>query len=163
MNSAVGIDLLQVQSFLRIREQEGKKEVFDEVRKKWMHLLPEEWVRQLAVHYLKRMLHYPSNRFSLERKVPKGGRMGRWDLLVLDKEMQPFLLIECKSPRVLISNDTLYQAAVYNRTLKAPFLCLTNGDTTYCMHYNGQMNGYQIIQQLPEYPLSQKPFHESAG
>ena len=108
------IDLLQVQPFIKIRKKPQGNEIFDTVRKKWLILQPEEWVRQLMVLYLSKVLHFPLNHFSIEKGVSKGLKKGRWDIVIFDYSMKPFLLIECKSPNIFLSENVIYQAARRN-------------------------------------------------
>ena len=127
MSAWIDIDLLQVQSFVKIRITAEGEEIFDVVRKKWLTLQPEEWVRQLTILYLSSVLKYPLNHFSIEKGVNKGLKKGRWDVLVFDQQMKPFILIECKSPKVSLSENVVFQASIYNIDVKAPYICLTNG------------------------------------
>lgn len=153
MSVWLDIDLLQVQPFIKIRKKPQGNEIFDTVRKKWLILQPEEWVRQLMVLYLSKILHFPLNHFSIEKGVSKGLKKGRWDILIFDYSMKPFLLIECKSPNISLTDDVIYQAAVYNIELKAPYIAVTNGSNTSCFMINKANNGYNFLTDFPVYPI----------
>ena len=153
MSVWLDIDLLQVQPLIKIRKNQQGNEIFDTVRKKWLILQPEEWVRQLMVLYLSKILHFPLNHFSIEKGVSKGLKKGRWDILIFDYSMKPFLLIECKSPNISLTDDVIYQAAVYNIELKAPYIAVTNGSNTSCFMIDKANNGYNFLTDFPVYPI----------
>jgi hypothetical protein len=152
MSVWLDIDLLQVQPFIKIRKNPKGNEIFDIVRKKWLILQPEEWVRQLMVSYLSKILLFPLNHFSIEKGVSKGLKKGRWDVLIFDYSMKPFLLIECKSPNISLTEDVIFQASVYNIELKAPFIAVTNGSKTSCLMIDKENNGYTFLTGFPSYP-----------
>jgi hypothetical protein len=150
----IDVDLLQVQTLVKIRKRFEEEEIFDVVRKKWLTLQPEEWVRQLIVLYLSHILNYPLNHFSLEKALHIGLKKGRWDVVIFDYEMKPFMLIECKSPKVVLSENVIYQASIYNRDLKAPFICLTNGVNSCCMQVNLSNPNLTFLSHFPAYPTN---------
>lgn len=149
----IDIDLLRVQSLIKVRQNQQGNEIFDVVRKKWLILQPEEWVRQLTVLYLSRILDFPLNHFSIEKGVNKGLKKGRWDIVVFDYAMKPFILIECKSPQISLTEDVIYQASVYNIELKAPYIAVTNGKKTSCFMVNKENNNYTFLVDFPGYPI----------
>jgi Type I restriction enzyme R protein N terminus (HSDR_N) len=112
---------------LQTRQADGREEVWDIVRRKWIALSPEEHVRQCLVSYLIDVVKVPRGLISLEKGLKYGDRTKRYDLLVYDREGQPFVLCECKSPRVPISEETLFQASVYQSQLQGKAILLTNG------------------------------------
>lgn len=150
----IDINLLEFQSLLKIKNGAGVKEIFDVVRKKWLRLQPEEWVRQLIIMYLSGQMNYPLNHFSIEKIVQKGLRKGRWDILILGPDMKPFMLIECKAPNVAISEKVVYQACVYNKEVKAPFICLSNGLKSCCLQVNTINNNLTFLSHFPLYPYN---------
>lgn len=152
MSVCLDIDLLQVQRFIKIRKKAQGNEIFDTVRKKWLILQPEEWVRQLMVLYFSKVLHFPLNHFSIEKGVSKGLKKGRWDILIFDYSMKPFLLIECKSPNISLSEDVIYQAAVYNIEVKAPYIAVSNGSKTSCFMIDKENHGFTFLTGFPVYP-----------
>lgn len=154
MSAWIDIDLLQFQSFVKIRKTPEREEIFDFVRKKWLTLQPEEWVRQLIVLYLSSILKYPLNHFSIEKGVKKGLKKGRWDVLIFDPQMNPFILIECKSPMVPLSENVVFQASIYNMDVKAPYICLTNGSKVCCIQVNQTEHKFTFLSHLPCYPVN---------
>jgi hypothetical protein len=154
MSVWLDIDLLQVQPFIKLRKNQQRNEIFDTVRKKWLVLQPEEWVRQLMVLYLSKVLHFPLNHFSIEKGVSKGLKKGRWDVLIFDYSMKPLMLIECKSPNISLTEDVIYQAAVYNIELKAPYIAVTNGIKTSCFMKDKENNGFIFLTDFPGYSIT---------
>jgi hypothetical protein len=152
MSIWIDIDLLQVQPLIKIRTNQRGKEIFDVVRKKWLVLQPEEWVRQLMVSYLSKVLNFPLNHFSIENGVSKGMKKGRCDVLIFDYSMKPFFLIECKSPNISLTDDVIHQASVYNIKLKAPYIVITNGSNTSCFMVNQENNNFTFLSSFPNYP-----------
>jgi hypothetical protein len=106
---------------------EGIFKIFDNVRKKWLVLTPEEWVRQHVVNYLISAHNYPASLISIEKVVELNGQKKRYDLVVLTKKLKPLIIVECKAPTVELSQEVLEQAARYNLTLKVPYVLITNG------------------------------------
>lgn len=111
----------------KIKIESGKHKIFDPVRRKYLILTPEEWVRLHFIQFL--ILHkgYPGGLFRIEGSVSHHQRMGRYDVMVAGKNGKPIMLIECKAPTVKITRETLFQIARYNTQMEVPYLCLTNG------------------------------------
>lgn len=122
---------------LQIRKAGDHEEVWDQVRRKWMVLTPEEHVRQCLVAYLIDTVKVPKGLISLEKGLKYGERNKRYDLLVYDREGLPFILCECKSPRVAIDADTLFQWSIYHSQVSAKVLILTNGKVLEAMAVDG--------------------------
>lgn len=135
----------------RLREDGSTQQIYDVFRRKWLVLTPEEWVRQHAAMYLID-LGYPSGLMALEKSLVLNGMQRRADIIVYDRNGSPFLLVECKSADVKISQPTVDQAARYNLTLKVPYVFITNGLTHYCLKL-GNINNHEYIQGLPEFPV----------
>ena len=112
---------------LKIRESSSRKEVFDPVRQKWVVMTPEEHVRQVFILYLLNVKGFPLSHLSVEHAVTVNGMTQRYDLVVFDGELKPYLVVECKAPQVKLTQAVVEQAARYNSTLRAPLLCITNG------------------------------------
>jgi len=109
-------------------KHEGKKAlVFDEVRKKWIVLTPEEWVRQHFINYIITAKEFPTSLLSIEKEIELNGTKRRYDAVVFNTAMQPVLLVECKSPDVAITEQTAEQALRYNLVMGVRYLVLTNG------------------------------------
>jgi len=115
----------------RFRKSEGKEQLFDELRMKWVRLTPEEWVRQNWVRYLTTTCHYPSALIGIEKTIIVGELEKRFDLLVYNKEHLPWILIECKSPDVILDTKVIDQLLHYHQRLPAQFLMITNGLYSY--------------------------------
>jgi hypothetical protein len=110
-----------------IQMNEQKKLIFDIIRKKFIPLTPEEWVRQHCIHHL--MLYYklPLGLISIERKITFNKLTKRFDIVVFNKSGNPFILVECKAPSVALTSEVVLQAGVYNSQLDTSHIWLTNG------------------------------------
>lgn len=124
------------------------KYVFDIIRKKNILLTSEEWVRQHIIHYLLQDLAYPKGLIKVESGVKYNARTKRSDVVVYNSSGKPHILVECKAPTVKINQSTLEQVAMYNRTLKAKLMVLTNGLT----HYTFKMGAKGELINLPAIP-----------
>lgn len=132
------------------RDDEGKLRIFDSVRKKWLILTPEEWVRQHMIHYLIQVLNYPEGLMQIEARLLLNGRPRRFDILIRDYSLNPYLLIECKAPSVDIGPDAYLQAAAYQSKLNARYVVLTNGLRHYCF-CPGEDGSPEYMYEMPEY------------
>lgn len=134
---------------IRTKKEEGNQYVFDIIRKKYLILTPEEWVRQNFIHLLITKLDYPKSLIKLEFPITyfKSGK--RSDILVLKRDLTPFMLIECKAHYIKLSESTLTQASIYNKVLKADFLAVTNGMNHHIWSFNG--SAYNSLDQFPSY------------
>ena len=112
---------------LKIRESGSRKEVFDPVRQKWVVMTPEEQVRQVLILYLLNIKQLPLSHLSVEHAVTVNGMTQRYDLVVFDDALQPYMVVECKAPHVKLTQKVVEQAGRYNSILRAPLLCVTNG------------------------------------
>jgi hypothetical protein len=125
--------------------------IYDPVRKKYIVLTPEEWVRQHVINYLVEHLGYPASRIAVEKQLNYNGLKRRFDVLVYDKHLKPYLIVECKAPDVPITQATFNQIAMYNKVVQAHILFVTNGNTHYCSIFNSQNLSYEFIHQIPTY------------
>ncbi len=132
-----------------IREEEGVTYIFDVIRKKWLQLSPEEWVRQHVVHLLVDHLKYPRSLFKVESGLHYNRLQKRTDLIVYDQEGKPYLLVECKAPDIKITQKTIEQATMYNHTLKAPYVAVTNGSGLFCFAIDHEEKKYEQMKLLP--------------
>jgi hypothetical protein len=114
----------------RFREEKGVKQLFDPVRKKYVSLTPEEWVRQHVLHYLLAQ-GYPAALIAIERGIDVNGSQKRFDVVVYDRESKPLIIVECKAQNEAINQNVLMQIATYNLALKAQYFWLTNGEENY--------------------------------
>jgi predicted type IV restriction endonuclease len=115
-----------------IRKEGGKVYIFDIIRKKYVVLTPEEWVRQHMIHYLIESLHYPKSLFRIEGSLTFNKLQKRSDILIYDRAGLPWMLIECKAPTIKLSQKTFNQVAVYNMTIGAQYLVVSNGRVHFC-------------------------------
>jgi hypothetical protein len=139
---------------LRLRQNGQKVEVFDIIRKKYVLLTEEEWVRQNFVHYLIGGLGYPKALISLENGLKYNQMSKRSDIVVYARDGSCFMVIECKSPIVKIDQDVFHQAACYNAVLKATFLVTTNGLTHYCCRIDSLEKTAVFQSELPVFGIS---------
>jgi type I site-specific restriction endonuclease len=110
-----------------IQEQEQKKVIFDPIRKKFIPLSPEEWVRQHCICHLVQRFNLPIGLIAVEREIQVHGLRKRFDIVVFAQNTKPIILIECKAPEVALTRNTLIQAATYNNKLDSQFVWITNG------------------------------------
>ena len=142
------INLLDYQSALTIKQVEGVAHVKCLIRLKYIVLTPEEFVRQLLVLYLVKNKHYSKNQIAIEKAYKINGLLKRVDLLILDSFGNPFLLIECKEPKVRLDNKVMEQVLIYNKTVKSPFLCICNGLITSVFSQKNDM-----INKIKYFPI----------
>lgn len=117
---------------IKLKHQPEKSWVFDSIRKKWLVLTPEEWVRQHLINYLINYKEFPPSLISLESGLKYHVLSKRSDVLVYSPEGAPVMIVECKAPSVAISQKVLEQISVYNTSVKAKYLCVTNGLKHFC-------------------------------
>ncbi|MEJ2005577.1 MAG: type I restriction enzyme HsdR N-terminal domain-containing protein [Cyclobacteriaceae bacterium] len=116
-----------------VRKNSGRLEIYDAIRRKYLVLTPEEWVRQHMVHYLHQHCGYPLSLMNVEGGLTYNKRQKRSDILVYDRAGQPSVLVECKSYKMKkMGDEVLFQAAAYNRELKATWIVITYGWGYYC-------------------------------
>ena len=120
---------------LKLQKKETKIQVFCLNRKKWINLTPEEWVRQHVMGYLIHSVHIPASRIAVEKSFQYHDRKKRWDIVSYDGQGQPEILVECKAPEVLLTEETLHQISTYQHVVKARKLILTNGND--CLVFDG--------------------------
>jgi hypothetical protein len=129
-------------------------EIWDELRRKYVVLTPEEWVRQHVAQYLMTHLGYPRGLLSLERGHRYNQRRKRTDLVALGPDGRPLLLVECKRPTVAITAAVAQQAATYNQTMRAPYLLLSNGLVHYCWHVDFERGVNERLADIPAYAMA---------
>ncbi len=111
----------------KLTKIEDKPYIFDSIRRKYVALTPEEWVRQHILNWLTVECQYPKSLIKSESGLQVNRLSKRTDIIVYDRTAKPFILVECKAPHILLSDGTFGQATNYNKTLNAPFLLLSNG------------------------------------
>ena len=135
----------------RFKSSENKQQIFDIIRKKFVSLQPEEWVRQHVIHFLSIDKKYPKSLINVEKTLSLNGLRKRYDIVVFNKDGSIHILVECKSPNIIISQDVFDQIARYNLKLKAEYLMVTNGfDHFYC-NMNYEEEKYSFLRQIPDF------------
>lgn len=137
----------------RFKNNENKLSIFDEIRKKFIILTPEEWVRQHVVQFLLEEKKYPKSLINVEKVLMVNGLRKRYDVVVFNPNGTIFILIECKAPEVKISQAVFDQIARYNMTLEADFLMVTNGLNHYFCQIDFENEKYEFLRELPDYEV----------
>lgn len=136
---------------LHTQWQEDKPYVFDPLRRKWLVLTPEEWVRQHVIGYLLGA-GYPPGLCRIEGGLKIGPMPKRADILVLDRQGRNFLVAECKAPHIPLNEQVLHQVLRYNLSLRAPFVLLSNGLQTLHLHLRPESGQIENLEKLPVFP-----------
>jgi hypothetical protein len=139
--------------FFQWKETEKGTLLFDSIRKKWLVLTPEEWVRQNFIRYLIEEKKYPPSLLSIESGLIYNRLQKRSDIRVYDRKGKVWMIVECKEPNVKISQKVFNQVALYNSATntKANYLAVTNGLKHYCCVYQPSLNEYKLINTFPDY------------
>ena len=134
-----------------LREIDGHREILDPLRRKYVRLTPEEWVRQHLVRYLTSELGYPRGLTAVEKGIDLHGKLFRADIIVYDNQGRAVLMAECKEPDVAIRQETFDQIAVYNRVVQARCLLVSNGLDHYCYAIDREREEYRFLDRVPRY------------
>lgn len=145
------LDLSSSSDQLQIRKEGDKTFIYDIVRKKYVIIQPEEFVRQLLVLQLINKFDYPLNKFSVESGIKVNTLQKRYDILIFDRALHPIMMIECKAAHVKIDKSVFEQAAFYNMTLKVPFILMSNGLNTVCCKLNYEEKRLEYLSEIPKY------------
>ena len=131
----------------RLKKENDVEFIFDSIRKQWLVLNEEEWVRQNFVQYLIQALRYPAAFIAIEKEIMLGELKKRFDILVYDKDHKPWMMIECKATAINLNDATLHQVLRYNISVPVAFLIITNGHYTF----GWERSGFELklIQQMP--------------
>jgi len=132
----------------RMKKENGKQYIFDSIRKGWLLLTEEEWVRQNFVNYLTTQLNYPTSIIALEKEILLNDLKKRFDILIYDREHKPWMLIECKEPKVNLSEDVLQQVLRYNISVPVKYIVITNGNTTVGWKRENEL---KLLNEMPEW------------
>jgi hypothetical protein len=135
----------------RIRQQHGKQMIFDPLRRKYVVLTPEEWVRQNFVRYLIREKGYPQSLIAVESSIKIGRMNKRADVVVYDNLARPLAIVECKAPEIAVDDDVFDQIIRYNMALHVRYIMLTNGLQHYCCLLNYDDNSCLFLENIPDY------------
>ena len=133
---------------VNVRQREGLNEVFDVIRKKWLLLSPEEWVRQNIIQFLLQK-NYPASLIAIEKEIKSGELSRRCDVVVYSRDVKPFMIIECKEMNVSLSEKTLSQILRYHISLPASYLLITNG--SYSFGFEKKDSQFWEINDFPDY------------
>jgi hypothetical protein len=131
----------------RTEKKDGKEFIFDNIRRQWVAMTDEEWVRQNFIQYLIQVHHYPAAMIAVEKEIQLGELKKRFDILVYDKLHQPWVLVECKAQDITLDEKTFQQVLRYHISVPATFLVITNGHYTYGWEKVGME--LKEIQQMP--------------
>jgi predicted type IV restriction endonuclease len=134
-----------------LKKEEGKVWIFDIIRKKHIVLTPEEWVRQHFIHHMISDLKYPKSLFRIEGSLTYNKLQKRSDILVRDREGKPWMLVECKSPSIKLTQKAFNQIAVYNMTVGAKFIAVTNGMVHYCCEATKAGEAPRFLNEFPSF------------
>ncbi len=135
----------------RVKNSENKTSIFDVVRKKFIVLTPEEWVRQHVVHFLITDKNYPLSLINVEKVIKVNGTIKRYDVVVYNSDGSIHLLVECKAPKIKITQQVFDQIARYNLTLKGNYQMVTNGLFHYYCQIDYENEAYHFIPELPAF------------
>jgi hypothetical protein len=136
---------------IKIQEKGEKRQIFDFLRRKWVTLTPEEWVRQHFTHFLVEHKNYPQALLANEVELRIGEKRLRCDTLLYNKELRPRMIIEYKAPTIQIQQKTFDQISVYNLLLKVDYLVVSNGLCHYCCKMDYERQSYQFLEDIPDY------------
>jgi len=135
----------------KIKSSENKYFIFDIVRKKYVILTPEEWVRQHIIHYLIEEKNYPISLIAVEKKITVNKLAKRTDILVFNTKGNPHIIVECKAPSIKITQEAFDQIARYNLKLEANYLMVTNGLTHFYAVMDLENECYVFLETIPKY------------
>ena len=136
-----------------IKNKENKTLVFDSIRKKWLKLIPEEWVRLNCIEFLVNEKKISRSLISVEKEFKLNDLKKRFDIVVFNKKGEIYLLVECKAPNVKISQSVFNQITKYNLVLKSKFLMISNGINHYFFTMNFESQKIEFLKELPSYDL----------
>lgn len=138
----------------KLKQSAANSLIFDALRRKYVLLTPEEWVRQHFIHYLINELHYPKSLISVERGTHYNTLQKRTDICIYNNLGKPHLLVECKAAYVPITQEVVKQVSVYNQTIRAPFVVVTNGLEHYCWGVDFEKRSFRPLRSIPAYSSS---------
>ena len=133
----------------KIRKQGKALEIFDPLRRKYVALTPEEWVRQHFVHYLITEKNFPASRIANEAAIRLNTLSRRCDSVVYNNRLEPVMIMEYKEPGVTITQQVFDQVARYNSVLRVPYIIVSNGITHYCYRIDYETQSYSFLSAIP--------------
>ena len=138
----------------KTRKNGSKDQVFDSLRKKWLLLTPEEWVRQNFIQYLLQVKKFPASLIALEKVIRLGELRKRFDVLVYNSDHRPWLMVECKASQVVLDDSTVQQVLRYNLSTPVKYIVVTNGPVTY--GWERDERGLHELKEIPGFDTSPK-------
>ncbi len=135
----------------RLKKIDEKRFIFDEIRKKYIELTAEEWVRQNCIKFLINKKKYKSQLIAVEKKIILNNLIKRFDIIVYDNNGDPNLLVECKAPNIAIRQETFDQILSYNRVINSKYLMITNGIIHYYCKIDNIDNKINFLKDIPNY------------
>ena len=135
----------------RFKSNENKTLIFDIIRKKFVILTPEEWVRQHVIHFLVSELNYPQSLINIKKQLTLHNTKKRYDIVVYNPDGSINIIVECKAPAIAIDQNVFDQIARYNFVLNALILMVTNGIEHYYCQMDYQQEKYVFLKELPTY------------
>lgn len=135
----------------RVKEADGRRQIFDILRRKYVALTPEEWVRQHFIHYLIGYKGYPAALLANEAPLQVGEKRVRADSVLYDRQLQPRLIIEYKAPTIPLTQKVFDQITVYNLLLHVDYLIVSNGLETYICKMDYTNHTYRFLEMIPDY------------
>ena len=136
---------------IRVKETGGRKQIFDILRRKYVALTPEEWVRQHFIHYLIEHKNYPASLLANEVSLQIGEKRMRADSVLYDNQLYPRIIIEYKAPNITLTQKVFDQITVYNLLLHVDYLIVSNGMTTYICKMDYEKQTYKFLETIPNY------------
>ncbi len=136
---------------IALKNIDSKKHIFGLVRRKYLLWTPEEWVRQHILHFLIKERGYPKSFLAVEKGLKVNSLARRTDIVAYNNHGKPILIVECKAPRVKITQEVFNQISAYNIPLKVNYLFISNGLEHYCCQIDFEVNNYTFIADLPHY------------
>lgn len=137
----------------KVTQREGKAFIFDIIRRQYVALTPEEWVRQHFVHFLTDEKGYPQSLMANEVQLKLNGMSRRCDTVVYDRTLKPRVIIEYKAPTVNITQQVFDQICRYNMVLQVDYLIVSNGLVHYCCKMDNITRTYIFLKEIPEYDI----------
>ena len=135
----------------KVKGNDTGKQIFDEIRKKYVALTPEEWVRQHIIRYLIDHKKYPAGLFAVESGTKYNRLKKRTDLVIYDREGKALVIVECKAPDICLNQKSFNQIASYNKNIRGKYLIVTNGLSHYCCEVDYLHGRHKFLEEIPEY------------
>lgn len=137
----------------RFKNNENKVSIFDPIRKKFVILQPEEWVRQNCIQFLINIKGYPETLINVEKELKLNTLKKRYDIVIFNRDGSVYLIVECKAPKINIKQETFNQIARYNLELNADYLMVTNGLNHYYCQMDFENERYDFLKSIPDYKI----------